>query len=166
MLVRWHLTQGTTQECTISRVSHGQTWSVFDNDVCLPKSFIHMHCPERNSPFPCSGQPSLPLLLLFLCTSDLQHVYFSVRLLTELLRLLPTASCNSIKNRNMSSKREICLYPCLQSWGGIRDQAEGLRPHYPGSWSWLQRRKKAGAGDRGRPWWSTEEKSIECTYSM
>lgn len=160
-MYQWHLIQGITKGHTISRVSHGQTWS-----QCVHAQELYPHARlERNSPFPCSGQTSLPLLL-FLCTSDLQHVYFSVRLFTELLRLLPTVSCVSNKNRNTSSKREICLYPCSQSGGGTRDRADGLRPHCPGTGADYEQGKRE-AGDRGRPWRSTKEKlSIECTSSM
>lgn len=120
------------------------------NLVCawqgVPAQELYPHAlPRKNQSFSSlrAAFPS-PILAAPLHITFTTRV-FSVRLFTEVCRLLLTASCNSNKSRNTSTKREICLYPCIQSWGGTRDWAEGLRPHCPGSWSWFQRRKKAEA---------------------
>lgn len=55
-----------------------------------------------------------------------------------------------------ASRAEVGPETRLRAWG----------PSYPGSWDGSGRRKKADAGDRGRPWWSTKQKlSTEFTSS-
>lgn len=63
--------------------------------------------------------------------------------------------------------RIILVYiPASRAEVGPETRLRGWGPSYPGSWGWSGRRKKADAGDRGRPWWSTKQKlSMEFTSS-
>lgn len=153
---------GTSREHTISWVLHGQTWSVLDN-MSLPKSFIHMHCPERNNPFPCPGQPSLPIFY-----SSSAHQIYNTRIFQW-------------------DYLQSCVGFCLQSLAiPTRTEAQVVRERSVGIpafraevepetrlRAWDLTAQGAGAGSKGGKkqrqtlGWSTEEKlSIECTSSM